>query len=188
MLQHVDYLTYFLNIRFSFKSDFFSGCTTEEKEKGCLCLTPTTLVHEEVNKHDDESETNKEINKPSRQTIPCKNEIDPRAAAVERGQQSDTQTNSFNTDAMQNEDELLQDFEVKDCMPSVYEGNLKMLSLLDFAGHSAYYASHHIFFSPRAFFILVVDMTKKLRDKAVDACKEKNLIYSHWEYKGKQTA
>lgn len=35
---------------------------------------------------------------------------------------------------------------------SVTEENSIMLSLLDFAGQSAYYACHHIFFSPRVFF------------------------------------
>ena len=75
--------------------------------------------------------------------------------------------------------------EIRDCIPSVNEKDLKMLSLLDFAGQSAYYACHHIFFSPCAFFILVIDMTKKLKDVAEEACREKNLIYSNWTYAGK---
>ena len=72
----------------------------------------------------------------------------------------------------------------EDCKPLVSKNNLKMLSLLDFAGHSAYYACHHIFFSPRAFFILVVDMTKELASVASEACKENDLIYSNWTYAG----
>ena len=61
-----------------------------------------------------------------------------------------------------------------------------MLSLLDFAGQSAYYACHHIFYSPRAFFILVVDMTKKLDSKATEACKkeDQDLVYGNWTYAG----
>ena len=77
-----------------------------------------------------------------------------------------------------------QPVEISDCIPSVNEKDLKMLSLLDFAGQSAYYACHHIFFSPRAFFILVIDMTKELTHVAEEAC-EKNLIYSNWTYAGK---
>ena len=74
--------------------------------------------------------------------------------------------------------------DINDCLASMNMENLKMLSLLDFAGHSAYYACHHIFFSPRAFFILVVDMTKELNSVAADACREKDLIYSNWTYAG----
>ena len=78
-----------------------------------------------------------------------------------------------------------QNIDLNDCSPSVNRDNLKMLTLCDFAGHSAYYACHHIFFSPRAFFILVVDMTKELNSVATEACREKGLIYSDWTYAGK---
>ena len=67
---------------------------------------------------------------------------------------------------------------------SVNTDNLKMLSLLDFAGQSAYYAFPHIFFSHRAFFILVVDMTKKNESIATEACRKEGLIYSNWTYAG----
>lgn len=76
-----------------------------------------------------------------------------------------------------------QTFNIENYTASVKEGNLIMLSLLDFAGHSAYYACHHIFISPRVFFILVVDMSKDLNEKAT--CNEKDLIYSDWTYAGK---
>ena len=69
-----------------------------------------------------------------------------------------------------------------ECTASVNTDNL--LSLLDFAGHSAYYACHHIFFSPRAFFILVVDMTKELKSIATEARRKEGLIYSNWTYAG----
>lgn len=58
------------------------------------------------------------------------------------------------------------------------------MSLLDFAGQSAYYACHHIFFSPRVFFILVIDMSDDLNDLATQACKETGPIYSNWTYAG----
>ena len=80
---------------------------------------------------------------------------------------------------------LEQNIDFIDCVASVDMNDLKMLSLLDFAGHSAYYACHHIFFSPRAFFILVVDMTKELHIVATEACGKKDLIYSDWTYAGR---
>ena len=75
--------------------------------------------------------------------------------------------------------------DLNDCVPSVNMDNLKMLGLLDFAVHSAYYACHHIFFSPRDFFILVVDMTKELHSVATKACEKEGLIYSDWTYAGR---
>ena len=80
---------------------------------------------------------------------------------------------------------LRQNIDFNDCVASVNIDNLKMLSLLDFAGHSAYYACHHIFFSPRAFFILVVDMTKELNSVATEACRKEGLIFSEWTYAGR---
>ena len=84
-----------------------------------------------------------------------------------------------------NSEEYNAKFELGDCIASVNIDNLKMVSLLDFAGHSAYYACHHIFFSPRFFFILVVDMTKPLGQVARESCMQKDLIYSNWTYAGK---
>ena len=80
---------------------------------------------------------------------------------------------------------LEQNIDFTDCVASVNMDDLKMLSLLDFAGHSAYYACHHIFFSPRAFFILVVDMSKELSSVATEACGKEGLIYSDWTYAGR---
>lgn len=48
------------------------------------------------------------------------------------------------------------------------------------------YACHHIFFSPRAFYILVVDMSKDLKSHAERACDKDGLIYSDWTYAGMQ--
>ncbi|XP_062588154.1 uncharacterized protein LOC134249801 [Saccostrea cucullata] len=61
---------------------------------------------------------------------------------------------------------------------------LPTVSMLDFAGQLAYYACHQIYVTPKAFFILVLDMTKKFED-VVD--REKNnqegSIFSVWTYK-----
>lgn len=78
-----------------------------------------------------------------------------------------------------------QEWDFSDCVASTNENSLKVLSILDFAGQSAYYACHHIFFSPRAFYILVVDMSKDLKSHADRACDKEGLIYSDWTYAGK---
>lgn len=85
-----------------------------------------------------------------------------------------------------NSDEIWQKLDLSGCEVSAHEDNLKVLSLLDFAGQSAYYACHHIFFSPRAFYILVVDMSKGLKRRADGACDKEGLIYSDWTYAGIQ--
>lgn len=82
--------------------------------------------------------------------------------------------------------EKTMDIEENTSNASANEDNLKMLSLLDFAGQSAYYACHHIFFSPRAFYILVVDISKDLNSQADKACDQEGLIYSNWTYAGMQ--
>lgn len=51
------------------------------------------------------------------------------------------------------------------------------VTFLDFAGQSMYYAFHQIYLSPKTFYILVVDMTKKL-DGKVD--KVDKLITKDW--------
>lgn len=78
------------------------------------------------------------------------------------------------------------EWDFSDCVASTNENSLKVLSILDFAGQSAYYACHHIFFSPRAFYILVVDMSKDLKSHADRACDKEGLIYSDWSYAGMQ--
>lgn len=93
----------------------------------------------------------------------------------------------FSTDGMHLVHEMPSshpDIDFRDCEASVSERNLKMLSILDFAGQSAYYACHHIFLSPRAFYILVVDMSQDLKSLATHACEKQGLIYSEWTYAG----
>ncbi|XP_062571415.1 probable serine/threonine-protein kinase pats1 [Saccostrea cucullata] len=62
--------------------------------------------------------------------------------------------------------------------------NLPTVSMLDFAGQLAYYACHQIYVTPKAFFILVLDMTKKFED-VVDKEKDnqEGSIFSVWTYK-----
>lgn len=93
----------------------------------------------------------------------------------------------FSTDGMHLVHEMPSshpDIDFRDCEASVSERNLKMLSILDFAGQCAYNACHHIFLSPRAFYILVVDMSEDLKSLATHACEKQGLIYSEWTYAG----
>ncbi|XP_062576856.1 uncharacterized protein LOC134238751 [Saccostrea cucullata] len=58
------------------------------------------------------------------------------------------------------------------------------VSLLDFAGQLAYYACHQIYVTPKAFFILVLDMTKEFED-VIDKEKDnqEGSIFSIWTYR-----
>ncbi|XP_061187316.1 uncharacterized protein LOC133195479 isoform X2 [Saccostrea echinata] len=61
---------------------------------------------------------------------------------------------------------------------------LPTVSMLDFAGQLAYYACHQIYVTPKAFFILVLDMTKRFED-VVDREKDnqEGSVFSTWTYK-----
>lgn len=61
----------------------------------------------------------------------------------------------------------------------------KTISMLDFAGQCGYYASHHIYFNRRSFFILVMDLTKSLYSVVEDTGNE-GTIFEQWTYKGNQ--
>ncbi|XP_055999742.1 uncharacterized protein LOC125656545 [Ostrea edulis] len=67
-------------------------------------------------------------------------------------------------------------------LPNVSDKPVKTISLLDFAGQDAYYACHHIFLSPRSFYILVTDMSKELTEKPANALQTKDLVYSDWTH------
>jgi hypothetical protein len=56
------------------------------------------------------------------------------------------------------------DVTVQTLSESYKDQNRKVISFFDFAGQFAYYACHHIYFSPNNFYILVMDITKKLDD------------------------
>ncbi|XP_062599836.1 uncharacterized protein LOC134261404, partial [Saccostrea cucullata] len=60
----------------------------------------------------------------------------------------------------------------------------KKITMVDFAGQCSYYASHQIFLSPRAFFILVLNMEKKLLEKVgKEVCSQDGSIYEGWTHK-----
>nr|XP_022316071.1 uncharacterized protein LOC111119843 isoform X2 [Crassostrea virginica] len=164
--------------------------TDEEKEKGCLSLNPgmldrydektqKTSVGVNVNVVPDQSnvtsprEENHVVDNASNSPSSTEGTFNPNNSASAVYVTPGTGI-SYAT--------LEQNIDLNNCVPSVNMDNLKMLGLLDFAGHSAYYACHHIFFSPRAIFILVVDMTKDLNSIATEACTKEGLIYSNWTY------
>ncbi|XP_062600014.1 uncharacterized protein LOC134261591 isoform X2 [Saccostrea cucullata] len=67
---------------------------------------------------------------------------------------------------------------------NVSEEPEKRITMVDFAGQCAYYASHQIFLSPRAFFILVLNMQKTLDDKVgEEVCSQKDSIFNGWTYR-----
>ncbi|XP_062605174.1 uncharacterized protein LOC134266966 isoform X2 [Saccostrea cucullata] len=58
------------------------------------------------------------------------------------------------------------------------------VSMLDFAGQLAYYACHQIYVTPKAFFILVLDMTKRFEDVvSKEKDNQEGSIFSVWTYK-----
>ena len=187
--------------------------TEEEKEKGCLCLAPGMLDISDEKKQQTSFGVN--VNAiPDQSNVTSPREEDNVVNNASKLPSFTNGTLNSNSDKAVNDTDpdvdvsiqpvntlasavnvtpgtgrsyatLEQNVDLNDCMPSVNMDNLKMLSLLDFAGQSAYYACHHIFFSPRAFFILVVDMTKDLSTVATEACTKEGLIYSNWTYAGK---
>ncbi|XP_062614365.1 uncharacterized protein LOC134276105 [Saccostrea cucullata] len=61
---------------------------------------------------------------------------------------------------------------------------LPTVSMLDFAGQLAYYACHQIYVTQKAFFILVLDMTKKFEDVvSKEKDNQEGSIFSVWTYK-----
>nr|XP_022316477.1 uncharacterized protein LOC111120097 [Crassostrea virginica] len=180
------------------------ACENIDQQKGCLCLSPSILEKSEENTTETPFCGNEEVepditkssrtpkvdnafSSPNTTEVTLSSDIDDfiyvtDTEANESDQPINNSTSAMDVSPQKFHAKLEQKYDFNDCTASVNTNNLKMLSLLDFAGHSAYYACHHIFFSPRAVFILVVDMTKELSSVAIEACKEQNLIYSDWTY------
>lgn len=195
-------------ITYLIQYSYLKALKKEEKQKELFSLTPITLDKPKKNKHV-KSTVNSEnfiVNIDQK-----KQKITPETSATsgsvvnivalhrydERTKERDQEhTNSSsgpsrrNSETFQREDvernntPEQQTFDIENYTASVKEENVMMLSLLDFAGQSAYYACHHIFFSPRVFFILVVDMSKDLDKTPTQACTEPDLVYSCWTYAG----
>ncbi|XP_062615573.1 probable serine/threonine-protein kinase pats1, partial [Saccostrea cucullata] len=62
--------------------------------------------------------------------------------------------------------------------------NQKTLSFYDFAGQCAYYACHQIYLTRRAFYVVVVDASKRLDQKVnKKVCDQEDTVFANWEYK-----
>ena len=187
--------------------------TDEDKEKGCLCLAPGMLDILEENTQETSLSENVNLVRDQSIVMSAREENNVVDVASRLPSSTEGTLNSNNNEVVDDTDHgvhksiqpvnnlasavdvspgteisyatLQQNVDVNDCVPTVNKDDLKMLNLMDFAGHSAYYACHHIFFSPRAFFILVIDMTKDLSDVATEACRKEGLIFSEWTYAGR---
>ena len=179
--------------------------TDEEKEKGCLSLTPRMLDISEENTQETSSDVNvNEVPDQSNDTSPGEeNHVVDKASSLPRSTEGTLNSNNDEVfddtdpadyESIQPSNNLASDVDVTpgidksnatldqnvdldDCVPSVNNDNLKKLSLLDCA-------CHPIFSSPRAFFNLVVNM-KMLPSIATEAFRKISLINSNWTYAGK---
>ncbi|XP_056015094.1 uncharacterized protein LOC125676204 isoform X4 [Ostrea edulis] len=59
----------------------------------------------------------------------------------------------------------------------------QLLSVVDFGGQCAYYACHQVYLSRRAFYLLVIDMSKAF-DEKVDPklCEQTGTMFTDWSY------
>ncbi|XP_062611349.1 uncharacterized protein LOC134273186 [Saccostrea cucullata] len=61
--------------------------------------------------------------------------------------------------------------------------NKCLLSVVDFAGQCAYYACHQVYLSRRAFYLLVIDMSKKFDEKVDQAlCEQEGTMFADWTF------
>lgn len=61
------------------------------------------------------------------------------------------------------------------------------ITFLDFAGQSMYYAFHQIYFSPKTFYVLVLDMSKSPDEKVHEMEDKRGSRFASWTYKGNQS-
>ncbi|XP_062582647.1 uncharacterized protein LOC134244382 [Saccostrea cucullata] len=87
------------------------------------------------------------------------------------------------TNVLSSEAQAMVEYEILEKILSEKE-KFPTVSMLDFAGQLAYYACHQIYVTPKAFFILVLDMTKRF-DNIVSKEKDnqEGSIFSVWTYK-----
>lgn len=75
---------------------------------------------------------------------------------------------------------------IMDAVKKIPKENQKhpRITFLDFGGQSMYYAFHQIFLSPKTFYILVVDMTKRPDEKVHETEDKCGSRFLTWTYKG----
>ncbi|XP_062567750.1 probable serine/threonine-protein kinase pats1 [Saccostrea cucullata] len=61
--------------------------------------------------------------------------------------------------------------------------NKCLLSVVDFAGQCAYYACHQVYLSRRAFYLLVIDMSKRFDEKVDQTlCEQEGTMFADWTF------
>ncbi|XP_056015023.1 uncharacterized protein LOC130052885 [Ostrea edulis] len=61
----------------------------------------------------------------------------------------------------------------------------QLLSILDFGGQCAYYACHQVYLSRRAFYLLVLNMSKAFDEKVDPSlCEQEGTMFTDWSYGG----
>lgn len=92
-----------------------------------------------------------------------------------------------NTILAQNVDESYAILKIMDAVKqlSKEKGLRPRITFLDFAGQSLYYAFHQIYLSPKTCYILVVDMTKHLKERVPDTDEQCASQFASWTYEGK---
>jgi hypothetical protein len=62
----------------------------------------------------------------------------------------------------------------------------QLLSIMDFGGQCAYYACHQVYLNRRAFYLLVLNMTKSFNEKVDRSlCDQEGTMFADWTYGGK---
>lgn len=100
----------------------------------------------------------------------------------EDGKQSAAERNDLNETSPRDDDAMqacLNDLKFLSKSPENSQ-----ITFLDFAGQSIYYAFHQIYLSPKAVYILVVDMTKSFDEKDPTIPHKDLTRFEEWTYKG----
>ncbi|XP_056015201.1 uncharacterized protein LOC130046575 isoform X2 [Ostrea edulis] len=115
---------------------------------------------------------------------------------LQRNQTEDLNTNTKTTIGLEVHNDIfeivsdnLEDFKQnsksgKDDNTASLHENKQLISMTDFAGQVAYYACHQIYLSRRAFYLLVIDMSKNLKDIAYDPERHNPIgsLFEKWTY------
>ncbi|XP_062621390.1 uncharacterized protein LOC134282979 [Saccostrea cucullata] len=79
--------------------------------------------------------------------------------------------------------ELDDDSSLRALSDSTDKDDRQILSVVDFGGQCAYYACHQVYLSRRAFYLLVIDMSKSFDEKIDPAlCEQEGTMFADWTY------
>ncbi|XP_062617049.1 uncharacterized protein LOC134278778, partial [Saccostrea cucullata] len=79
--------------------------------------------------------------------------------------------------------ELDDDSSLRALSGSTDKDDKQILSVVDFGGQSAYYACHQVYLSKRAFYLLVIDMSKPFTEKVDEnKCEQRGTMFADWTY------